>query len=210
MPGMAASSSIFDHIKLPENVFEIHLLDWFVPHKGETLTAYAKRMTGKIKHENPVLLGVSFGGILVQEMAKHIRVSKLIIVSSVKNRHELPRKMIFARHTKVHKLLPTGLANNIELLLKYAFGEKLTKRLERYQKYIALRDKYYLDWSIHQIVSWKQDVALPDVIHIHGERDTVFPIKNIKDCITVKDGTHIMIVHKYRWFNINLPKILLD
>jgi thioesterase domain-containing protein len=26
----------------------------------------------KIKLENPVLIGVSFGGILVQEMAKHI------------------------------------------------------------------------------------------------------------------------------------------
>ena len=157
-----------------------------------------------------MLLGVSFGGMLVQEMAKHMEVSKLIIISSVKTRHELPKKMIFARYTKIHKLLPTGLANNIELLLKYAFGEKLTKRLERYQKYIAIRDKYYLDWAIDAIVNWKQETALPGLVHIHGARDTVFPIANIKDCITVADGTHIMIVQKYRWFNKNLPKILLS
>jgi esterase/lipase len=34
--------------------------------------------------ENPVLIGVSFGGILVQEMAKHIDARKVIIISSVK------------------------------------------------------------------------------------------------------------------------------
>jgi thioesterase domain-containing protein len=37
----------------------------------ESLDEYAKRIAEKIKLENPVLIGVSFGGILVQEMAKH-------------------------------------------------------------------------------------------------------------------------------------------
>lgn len=209
MPGMAANTAIFERIKLPEDIFTVHLLEWFMPEKGEPLEVYAKRMTKHITHESPVLLGVSFGGILVQEMAKHIAVRKLIIVSSVKSRHELPRKMIFAKYTKAHKLLPTGLANNIELLLKYAFGETMTRKLERYQKYLALSDKYYLDWSIDNIVNWKQETAPDNIVHIHGEKDTVFPIAKIKNCIAVKDGTHVMIVNKYSWFNKNLPEILL-
>jgi esterase/lipase len=48
------------------------------------LDDYAKRIAKKIKRENPVLIGVSFGGILVQEMAKHINTRKVIIISSVK------------------------------------------------------------------------------------------------------------------------------
>ena len=60
------------------------------------------------------------------------------------------------------------------------------------------------------MVCWKQDTPLPKTIHIHGEKDGVFPMYNIKDCITVKGGTHIMIINKYRWFNENLPKLILS
>ncbi|MFT7428963.1 MAG: hypothetical protein ACI9IZ_001458, partial [Nonlabens sp.] len=36
MPGMAASSLIFEHIKLPENDFTLHYLEWIIPHKQES------------------------------------------------------------------------------------------------------------------------------------------------------------------------------
>jgi pimeloyl-ACP methyl ester carboxylesterase len=210
MPGMAANPSIFKYIQLPEDRFETHLLAWFLPEKEESLAAYALRMTEKIHHENIILIGVSFGGILVQEMAKHISIRKLVIISSVKTKHELPRRMKFARATKAYKLLPTSLVNNIEVLRKFAFGDLATKRLDLYEEYLSVRDKDYIDWSIEQIVNWDQEEALPNTIHIHGEKDLVFPIQHISECITIKGGTHIMILNKFKWFNENLPKLLLD
>lgn len=210
MPGMAANSSIFDGIQLPLDQFETHKLDWFLPEKGMTFDHYAQIMCKKIEHENPVLLGVSFGGMLVQEMAKYCRPEKTIIVSSVKNHNELPKRMVFAKYTKAHKLLPTGLVNNVELLAKYAFGETVTKRLELYEKYLSMRDKYYIDWSLDQIVNWKQSVSPKNLVHIHGEKDAVFPIGNIKECINVKNGTHTMIIHRAKWFNERLPAIILE
>lgn len=210
MPGMAANPSIFENISLSQEVFEQVLLEWFLPERNMTLEAYAKKMCEKIVHENPVLVGVSFGGLLVQEMAKHIKTRKVIIISSVKQKKELPRRLIVARYTKIHKLLPTGLVNNVELLAKYAFGETVTKRLKLYEQYLSIRDKYYLDWSIDQMVNWAQSQYHPELVHIHGERDAVFPIQYINDCITVKNGTHTMIIHKYKWFNERLPTIILD
>ena len=132
MPGMAANPSIFDKIDLPGETFEKHFLDWTVPDKNISLEDYALKMSRLVKHDDAVLIGVSFGGILVQEMAKHIKVAKVIIISSVKSNLELPKRMIFAKYTKVHKLLPTGLVNNMELLAKYAFGETVPKRLNTY------------------------------------------------------------------------------
>ncbi len=210
MPGMAANPSIFDGIHLPTETFEMHTLEWFVPEKGMSLHDYAQKMCGKIAHPNPVLLGVSFGGMLVQEMAKCMPTQKVIVVSAVKSKHELPKKMLFAKYTKVHKLLPTGLVNNVELLAKYAFGETVTKRLHLYEQYLSVRDKYYIDWSIDQIVNWGQSEIMPNLVHIHGEKDTVFPINNIKDCIPVKMGTHTMIIHRAKWFNEHLPTIILQ
>lgn len=210
MPGMAANGRIFKNIILPEEHFEVHLLEWFVPEKGMTFEEYAVKMNTLVRHDNPVLVGVSFGGMLVQEMAKHRPVRKVIIISSVKLRSEMPRRLIFAKYIRIHKLLPTGLVNNLDLLAKYAFGEIVTQRLELYREYLEVRDKYYLDWAIWQIVNWPQDAYDPEIIHIHGDKDAVFPMQYIKNCITVKNGTHTMIIHRYKWFNERLPAIILD
>ncbi len=210
MPGMAANSSIFENIHLPTRDFEMHKLDWFIPDKNMSLGSYAEKMAKNIIHRDPVLVGVSFGGMLVQEMAKFMDTKRIILVSSIKKKEELPRKMIFAKYTKVHKLLPTGLVNNVELLAKYAFGEAVHKRLDLYERYLSIRDKYYIDWSIDQIVNWEQTEYPQNLVHIHGDKDAVFPISYIKDYIPVKNGTHTMIIHRARWFNEHLPTIIQE
>lgn len=210
MPGLAASPKIFERIQLPEETFEIHLLEWFLPDKNESLEAYAKRMTLKIKHENSVLIGVSFGGILVQEMARIIPVRKTIIISSVKCKDELPMVMKLAKNTKVYKLIPTSMFSNVEFLLKYGVGEKVKERLTLYKMYLSVNDKKYLDWAIEHVLIWNRKEIDEKVVHIHGDADDVFPIKNIKNCIVVKGGTHAMILFKYKWMNENLPKIIAE
>ena len=210
MPGLAASPSIFERIELPKDTFEMHLLEWFLPNKNETLQSYAKRMAEKVKHDNAVLVGVSFGGVLVQEMAQFLNLKKLIIVSSVKCNSELQRRLKFAKTTKAYKLLPTGLMQDVELLTKFAFGDVLKKKLKLYEQYLHRREKDYLDWAIEQMVCWERVEVDTKVIHIQGDADEVFPVKNIKKFINVKGGTHLMILNRYKWFNQNLPKIILD
>lgn len=208
MPGLAASSAIFERIQLPEAVFEMVLLEWEIPLEKESLSEYAHRMTKKITHSNPVLIGVSFGGILVQEMAKHIQASKVIIISSVKCNQEFPMHFKIAKTTKAYKLLPTSLLLNIENLAKFSFGDTINQRIKLYEKFLSVRDIHYLDWAIEQVILWDRTVIDENVIHIHGEADEVFPVKNIQKYIPVKGGTHIMILTKYKWLNENLPSII--
>src|SRR6476660_7854870 len=109
MPGLAASPMIFERIKLPEDQFEVVLLEWLLPLDAESLHDYAVRMAKKVTHENPVLIGVSFGGILVQEIARVIPVRKTIIISSAKCNSEYPRRFKIAKSTGAYKLLPLQL-----------------------------------------------------------------------------------------------------
>ena len=210
MPGLAASSAIFERIALPESHFEMYFLEWQIPLYQESLTDYAKRMTTKIHHQNPVLIGVSFGGILVQEMEKYLETQKTIIISSVKTNLEMPRRMKIAKQTKAYKLIPMELLLNIEKLAHFSFGKKINKRIQLYEKFLSVRDKKYLEWAIEQVILWNCDTANQKIIHIHGDNDDVFPIKYIKNCIAIKGGTHIMILNKYKWLNENLPKIILS
>lgn len=208
MPGLAASSLIFERIALPESLFEVHLLDWELPIGDESLPDYAKRMAKKIIAPNPVLIGVSFGGILVQEMAAFLHPQKVIIISSVKSNIEFPRRMKIAKSTKAYKLIPTSVFSNMEKLSAFSFGKSITQRLKLYERYLSIRDVHYLDWAIERVVLWDRTQVDPKVIHIHGDSDEVFPLPNIKNCILVKGGTHVMILSKFKWLNEHLPAII--
>ena len=50
MPGMAANSKIFEHIRLPKP-YVIHLLDWIDPQKNESLQSYASRLCEEITQQ---------------------------------------------------------------------------------------------------------------------------------------------------------------
>ncbi len=210
VPGLAADVSIFEFIKLPEDKFITHTIPWKIPHTNESITDYAKRMCKEIKHEHCVLIGVSFGGIIVQEMRKYLKLKKLIIISSVKSMHEFPTRIKIARKTKIYKLLPTAIVSKIDDWEKLAFGEFAKKRATLYQKYLSINDKQYLDWAIEKMICWDQEEAPEGLIHIHGGNDIVFPVSNIKNCIVVDKGTHVMIINRARWFNEHLPEIISD
>ncbi len=211
MPGLAASPVIFENIKLPEDKFEVFFLEWLLPEDEESLVHYAGRIAENILHENPVLIGVSFGGVLVQEIAEIIAVRKLIIISSVKCNAEFPRRMRFAKLVKAYKVFPTALMERVDWLARFANGNSfIAKRLRLYEKYLSVRDKKYLDWAFKTIILWGRTDPNPNIIHIHGDADGVFPPQYLKEYITLKGGTHIMIINKAKWFNENLPQIIIQ
>jgi len=207
MPGMAASPKIFDFLSFPD-YYDVNYLSWIPPVKDESWRDYALRMSARVKHKKPILIGVSLGGILVQEMKNHLDCKKVIIISSIKSNKELPIHMKIAKRTKAHRLLPTQWVQNLEMLTYFAFGENIQRRFARYKKYLSERDPEYLNWAIDRLVNWERSEIDPQVIHIHGSQDAVFPIKNIiKPFITVA-GDHGIIITKSEWFNGKLPKIL--
>ncbi|GEL09404.1 hypothetical protein SAMN05192550_1597 [Flavobacterium glycines] len=210
MPGLAANPMIFERIKLDDALFDVYYLEWELPKYKEVLEDYAKRMALYVKKENAVLIGVSFGGILVQEMAKFLNVQKVIIISSVKSKLEFPKRIHFARKTLVYKLIPIRLILSFGKLAQFVFGEKMSHRMQLYDTFLSVRDIYYLKWSIEKVVLWNRSRVDERVIHIHGDKDNMFPIQNIRKCVVVEGGTHVMIYTKYRWFNANLPAIILD
>ncbi len=197
IPGLAASSKIFEYIKLPKETFETHFIEWLLPLTNkEPLENYAKRMANLVKHDNVVLVGVSFGGIIVQEMSKFISTKKIIIISSVKTSLEFPKRLKLLQKTKVYKLFPLKLINNIEAFSAYTFGDFATKRIELYKKYLSVRDTNYLNWALYNVLNWKSKTSPKNLIHIQGTDDKIFPINHISNCIPVENGTHAMIIYK--------------
>lgn len=194
MPGLAADTSIFEFLQFPE-YFELHYIEWLIPlSESERLTDYCKRLAEKIEHPNPILVGVSFGGIIVQELKSLVKAEKVVIISSIKSRREMPNRLKFLQITKTYKLFPIGAVVNLDEFSKYAFGDMAKRKMKQYKKYLSVRDKQYLNWAIYNVLHWGRMEADSEIIHIHGSKDHVFPSKNIENCILIEGGTHAMIL----------------
>lgn len=209
MPGMAANSLIFEKLHFDPLFFECYYLEWLEPNKNESLKDYCKRLAEAIQHKNPVLIGVSFGGIIVQEIAKLIKVQQVVIISSVKDPSEFPWRMKLARKYKLYHLFPTRYINFIERISKkIVSSKKIVHRIDMYQKYLTVRSNNYLKWAFKNTIEWTNDHPISNIIHIHGSKDHIFPVNRIKDAIILKNATHILILLQAKWINENLPELL--
>jgi pimeloyl-ACP methyl ester carboxylesterase len=209
MPGLAASPKIFEYIQLPKEKYELHLLEWLIPDdSNESLEDYTLRLSQHINHENPVLIGVSFGGIIVQELCKIIPARKVILISSVKKESEIPRRLKLIQKSKIYKLFPSKSISSIDDFSKFAINKSLQHKAQVYNKYLAVRNEVYLNWAIYNVLNWKSDKKDIDIVHIHGDNDHIFPIKHIENCIKIEGGTHAMILTKAPQINTLLQEII--
>lgn len=86
--GLGVDRRVFDRIDFKD--LDVKFIDWIDPIKNETLQNYAKRISRKITSENPILIGLSFGGMIAVEISKILNTKKIILIASAKNKYELP------------------------------------------------------------------------------------------------------------------------
>ena len=193
-PGLGADETIFRRLHLPGH--EIVHIKWIKPLNREPLPDYAKRIRYQIRTDTtPVLLGLSFGGMVAQEVAKLVNPAMTIIVSTIKGDWERPLQLDLAERLRPHRFLPSLLAIRFDFWYYWAFGP--TTRMEKAFIKSMARGIHpdFTDWAADTAINWRNKVRVPNVVHIHGDNDSLFPLCNIKDkdVIVIKGGTHFMV-----------------
>lgn len=205
--GLGADEKAF--AKLDIEGYHLRVIQWKQPLINESLEAYATRMREEIDEPDPVLMGLSFGGMVSIEIAKQIPVKKIILISSIKSAKELPFWMKTVAKLKLHKIVPvrsnyklTGFIQNHFLGIRTAEEKALVAQSRR------KANTQYIQWSVDKIVNWKNEWLPPVIIHIHGDHDKMFPIKNIHANYVVRHGGHFMIMNKAREVSALIQKAL--
>ena len=205
---MFACSKIFERIHFPKELYETHLLEWLIPtSKQESLTSYVDRFAALITHPNPIIVGVSFGGIIAQELGIRFKHSKIIIISSIKSSNELPPIFHFLKKSKLYQWYPVFLISSLEKLLLRMGTKQLKRKILSYQYYLPVRDKVYTTWAIHHFLHWTPNSSLK-ITHLHGTKDAMLPIKHIKKKVTIPEGTHAMILAKAHTITTEILKAI--
>jgi pimeloyl-ACP methyl ester carboxylesterase len=193
--GLGANEHAFMNLQLP-GIKQIHL-KWFQPLVKETMESYAKRMSEKITTKDPIIVGLSLGGMVAIEIAKIIPVKKTILISSCKTAKEVPWYFKIGRVLPAHKLIPVSWIAGSYGPIVWFLGAITDEQLDRLKKVIDKSLFYRFDkWAMDAIVKWKNNIIPPNVIHIHGNKDKMLPYKFVKADHTIDGGTHLMVLTK--------------
>ena len=179
LSGLGADGTVFQYLDF-EGV-EVEYMEWLSPLPKETLPAYAKRMTQKITTPHPILVGLSFGGMVAMEIAKQIPVKKVILISSAKERKELPWFYRFSAKLKLQKILPYTLIKRTNGFTYWLFGATSAHEKALLKEIFRKTPTTFLKWAINAILTWKNTEISTHILHIHGDKDRILPYKNVKD-----------------------------
>lgn len=194
-PGVGANDRIFQNLELPG--YEVVHIKWPKHKPDESLQSYVKKLLPQIKKDTkPVLIGLSFGGIVAIEVAKLIDPSKTIIISSIKTYHERPLKILFMNSLKFHRLLPGRFVVKFRFWLNWLFGKLKSDEMDLIELMLKEANIEFNEWAVDQLVHWKNEEIPDNLVHIHGTRDRIFPSFYIKDAIWIKGGSHFMVVNR--------------
>ncbi|MFA6057123.1 MAG: alpha/beta hydrolase [Taibaiella sp.] len=194
--GIATDIHLYDYPlkKIPNAVY----LPFPQHDKGDNIATYARKFIPLIDTANPFnIVANSMGGIITMELVKNIHPEKIILISSVKCREEMPWRLRQLRYSSLHKLLPgKGFIAGVQ------YGSRFIKEINKtpgVRKTVIQMAKNnppdFLYWCVNAIVKWngKRDYR-KDIIHIHGTKDAMFPYRNIRNAVPIINGTHNMLL----------------
>lgn len=204
--GLGADKRVFQYIDF--SGFDIRFIEWIVPEKEENISQYAQRLTAQIPDKNPILVGLSFGGMMAIEVAKWTNPTKVILIASAKNYQEIPFYYRILGKLTLHKILPIRLFKQANTLSYWFFGAKTEAEKQLLADIFQDTDSHFLAWAIDKILTWENTTIPANLLHIHGTKDQILPICFVKSDIQIENGGHFMTINEAERVSLEIKNAL--
>lgn len=205
--GLGADTRLYNNIDLGDN--DVTPIDWIEPNETDTLTTYSQKLIYQYSIiNNAIVIGVSLGGMLAVEIAKQVKLNKVILISTIKNIDEAPWYFKLFNAVPIQKLIGGRLLGKLGYFIKPLFGHLDEHDAWLFHDMIRKSSPTFLKWAISAALKFNNTAEIPNVYHLAGDNDLVFNYKKIKDPIIIKGGTHIMVFDKAKQINKILKVIL--
>ncbi len=192
--GLGADERVFVNIDLRE--FNPTFIKWITPIGNETIEDYAARLLQQIQSSRPVLIGLSFGGMMAIEVSKQIETEKVILISSAKTHKEIPLYYRIPGMINMHKWMPVRKLKKFNFITSWFFGTKSKADRLLLLQIAKDTDPEYVRWAVDKIVKWKNTQIPPGLFHIHGNKDRLLPLNRKQYDEPIDGGGHLMILNK--------------
>ena len=194
--GLGADERLFQFLRLEG--MKIHYIRWIPPFRDESWSSYANRLLPQIPSGNPVLVGISMGGMMSIELSRLVPVEKVILISSAKGFIRTPAYFKLLSWTRLHRWLPFSLWILIGRLIgPWLFGAENQEEKRLLRRMIRDIDERFFRWAWQQVITWNNHDLPTPVFQVHGSRDRLLPLDDILPPDKVIAGaSHFMVVHE--------------
>jgi pimeloyl-ACP methyl ester carboxylesterase len=203
--GLGADKRVFDFLDL--SAYSIHHVNWIPPLPRESMAAYATRLLPQITSHKPVIIGVSFGGMIALEIGKLISVDKVILISSAKSPNAIPSYFKIIPKLRLEKLVRPASLKKPNKIFFWLFGVTLKEHKALLTSIMNDTDEIFLTWAIATITLWDNTTSPNHVIQIHGTKDRILTVRNAD--YLVNGGGHLMVVTQAKEISHILKTILV-
>jgi len=194
--GLGADHTVFCKLTLPG--YELVHVKWVPTVKGESLKVYAQRLLPQIKDENPIVLGLSLGGMLAVEVGQLIETKMVISLSSIVNHSELPFRFKMAGWMRLQAFLPVYYFSKGNRFTHWIFGAKKTDDREILNQVFVNLEKDFLYWALNAVLNWENNGLPENLYRIHGTKDLILPKQRKSNYNQIiEHGSHLMLLHQH-------------
>lgn len=192
--GLGVDERAFQSLDLSH--YNTALIRWVPPLQHETMADYALRLCEQIHEKNPILIGISFGGMVAVEVAKHLPVKKIFLIASAQTRNELPAYYRLAGKLKLPQIVRANWIKQPNFLTYWLFGARTRSDKQLLRSILKDTDPVFLKWALIQIANWENTLVPAQLVHIHGTRDRILPFRKTKSAVPIEGGGHFMSITK--------------
>lgn len=207
VPGLGADHRVFETINIKG--FETTIVYWEHPHRNESIETYTKRLLPQIKQQPSVFIGLSFGGLVAAELSNLYPGSKLILISSIASRKEVPWWARLGAAIYLNRIIPGKVMKLPNPFVRWFFSINPGHDRKLFDAILRDSDPGFLYWALDRLLNWKGN-ASHRVHHIHGDKDRLLPLSFTSADVIVKGGGHFMIVSHGEQVSQLLTKMLSE
>ena len=191
--GQGSDERLFQYLEFDTTRYKIHHIDYSIPKKKETLKHYSYSLIPQIDLSSSyILIGVSMGGMICSELRDTISPVKTIIISSAKDKNELPSRYRFQRTLPLYKVFPKRVLLGGAKMMQPIVEPDRNKHKEIFKSMLNDKDPTYMKRTIGMIINWRKTGYSPDIIHIHGTKDHTIPYRGVSADYSIEQGSHMI------------------
>lgn len=192
--GLGADERIFMNLRI-KDVHLVHI-PWPEYDEHDELACYAQKVSALIKEENPIVMGVSLGGMIGVEITKMRAVKKLILISSAKTKSELPPYDGWFGKLMKSNILPPFAYKTPNPLLLDRFGVESDKDDTIIRLILRDSDGHFMKWAMRAVALWQNETFKEPVTHIHGTNDRMIFPENVNAEHWIEGGGHMIVFNR--------------
>lgn len=208
LPGTGVDRRLFKYQTeaLPDSV----AIDWITPLPDESFEAYASRLVDAVPAlaaaKGSVVCGVSLGGVVAPHVARLVDAAACVLVATVCEPAEFPSRyypvwlmvrvcppalwaLFFLAQATVLIMLPFS-----PLWRRWLDPDTLGGFAGTKTVILVRLTRMMLDWAYRHRGTGKVTPRAPGCfcVRVHGTRDFVLPIRNVKANVRIEHGGHLL------------------